>query len=487
MKITKTRFAPSPTGSLHIGGARTALYNYLLARKFGGKFLLRIEDTDAARHCEESVDQIARDLKWLGIEWDEGYGAGGDAGPYRQSQRLDIYAKYIDELLDSGKAYYAFDTRDELDAMREAAREAKRDFRYTRPAQLPGREEAVKARSEGRPAVIRFLAPDRDVTIYDSIFGDVTIGADQIDDFVIVKDDGNPIYHLANVIDDGLMGIDFICRGQEFLGQTWRQALLREALGFPEPGYAHLPLIMDMQGKKLSKRDGDVEVDQFLQSGYMPEPLVNFMALLGWHPDGEREKYTIDELVENFGVSEIGKSNAKFDRDKLIAFNRDASAEVDSGKLLESFKVYLSVADTPIPRVDDDMLAKLLELSSGFRTFEDVVVKCGAMFIPNNAIEYQPKAVKKVLKKGDGAGLAVLRDIRGKLEQLDWDVAVLEAWMKDYCETNEVGMGKVAQPVRVAVTGGTVSPSLMDTLVIIGKENTLARIDKCIEEIGAPE
>ncbi len=486
MTITRTRFAPSPTGSLHVGGARTALYNYLLARKHGGRFLLRIEDTDAARHREEAVEQICRDLRWLGIAWDEGFDAGGDTGPYRQSLRLEVYRAYVDRLLDDGRAYYAFETKEELDELREAARAAKRDFRYPRPDTLPGRDEAAAARAAGRPAVVRFLCPDRDVTIQDRVFGAVTIGAAQLDDFIIVKDDGNPTYHLANVVDDGLMEVDFVCRGQEFLGQTWRQVLLREALGFPEPSYAHLPLIMDMEGKKLAKRDGAVEVDQFRRGGYLPEALVNFIALLGWHPEGDREKYTLDELIDRFDVGDLGKSNARFDREKLLAFNRDAAAAADEETLLARFKEYLAAAETPIPR-DDRLLRKLLALSAGFRTFADVAAKCGPLFVDDEAIAYEPKAVKKVLLKNEGAGLAVLRAVRPMLEETAWDAESLESWLKDYCETNDLGMGKVAQPLRVAVTGGTVSPSLFDTLVILGRERTLARIDRCLAAVDGDE
>jgi len=483
MKITRTRFAPSPTGSLHVGGARTALYNYILARKFGGKFLLRIEDTDADRHCEQAVEQICRDLKWLGIEWDEGFEAGGDTGPYRQSRRLDIYREHVDKLVESGRAYYAFETKEELDAMRRKARDAKRDFRYPRPERLPGAEEANKARSGQRPAVVRFLSPSLDVRIEDRVFGEVTVESDHLDDFIIMKNDGNPTYHLANVVDDALMGVDLVCRGQEFLGQTWRQVLLREAMDFPEPVYVHLPLIMDMQGRKLSKRDGSVEVHQFRCSGCLPEPLVNFIALLGWHPGGDREKYTMKELIENFDISGLNRSNARFDRRKLAAFNKDAVAVADETSLLESFKDFLSVTDTPIPAGDDWTLARLLKLSAGFRTFEDVVAKCGSLFVGDDSIDYRQEAVDKVLKKNEGAGIAVLEDVRKQLESLEWDVDILESWMKDYCSSNELEMGMVAQPLRVAVTGSTVSPSLFDTLEILGKESTLARIDRCIKLI----
>ncbi|MCD6303926.1 MAG: glutamate--tRNA ligase, partial [Planctomycetes bacterium] len=366
MAAVKTRFAPSPTGGLHVGGARTALFNYVLARKYGGTFLLRIEDTDRARHDEQAVAGIIEDLRWLGIEWDEGIGVGGPAGPYRQSQRLEIYERYVRRLLDEGAAYYAFDTPEQLDARRRQARAEKRSFRYARPARLPSAAEADRARAAGRPVVVRFKCPDHDVTIHDEAFGDVTVPAGEMEDFIIQKSDGYPTYHLANAVDDALMGVTLVCRGQEFLGQTWRQAAIRRALDLPEPRYCHLPLILDMQGRKLSKRDGAVEVRAFRAAGYLPEALVNFIALLGWRPGGDREKFSLDELVELFSIERIGKANAKFDRDKLLAFNTDALAAADEDRLLAGLKDYLALNPrAAIPAGDDGLLRFLLRIHKG--------------------------------------------------------------------------------------------------------------------------
>ncbi len=480
MDTIKTRFAPSPTGWLHVGGARTALFNYLLAKQAGGVFLLRIEDTDRARHDESAVAKIIEDLRWLGIEWDEGVEIGGDNGPYRQSERLDIYRKYTNQLLEAGRAYFAFETAEELDAMRQAARAEKRNFRYPRPDPLPRRNDADKARAEGRPVVVRFKIPGRDVTIHDEVFGDVTVAADEQDDFIIAKTDDWPTYHLANVVDDALMGVNFVCRGQEFLSQTWRHVLLREAFGFDEPKYAHLPLIMDMQGRKLSKRDGAVEVHAFRKAGYLPEVLVNFIALLGWNPGDDRERLTMSELIESFSPGRIGKANAKFDRRKLLAFNTDAVADADENHLLAGFKDYLSLNETPIPGDDDSLLLHLLRINKGFRTFADILTKCGVLFVTDDAFEYDPKAVKKVLAKGDGDGYAMLADLRTKLSACDWTEDALQSLIEDVCAEKSIGMGKVAQPIRVAVTGSTVSPAIYDTLMILGKEKTIARIDRCL-------
>ncbi len=488
MDKIKTRFAPSPTGYLHVGGARTALFSYLIARQAGGTFLLRIEDTDRARHEETAVAKIIDDLRWLGIEWDEGVDLDssgevtqrGPAGPYRQSERLEIYKEHIDKLLAGGKAYFAFDTPAQLDQMRKAAEAAKKSFIYPRPDALPTAEDAKRAAEQGLPVVVRFLSSKTDVTIKDEAFGEVTVPGTEMDDFIIRKADGYPTYHLANVVDDALMGVNFVVRGQEFLGQTWRHVQLREAFGFPGPRYCHLPLIMDNSGRKLSKRHGDVDVHAFRAAGYLPEALVNFIALLGWRPGGDREKLTLAELIELFGTDRIGKSNAKFDRDKLLAFNTDAAAQADAERLLAGFKDYLSLNETPIPADDDALLGQLLQINKGFRTFADIVTKSGVLFAEDNSYDFDEKSVKKILAKNDGAGYQVLTDLAPILSDVHWDGEALEGIIHDYCENNGLGMGKVAQPLRVAVTGTTISPPIYETLVILGRDKTLVRIGRCL-------
>jgi glutamyl-tRNA synthetase len=286
-------------------------------------------------------------------------------------------------------------------------------------------------------------------------------------------------------VDDALMGVTCIVRGQEFLGQSWRHALLREALGYDEPTYIHLPLIMDMEGRKLSKRDGDVEVGAFRRAGYLPEALVSFLALLGWNPGDQRERLTMDELIESFSPERIGRSNAKFDRDKLLAFNTDTAAEQDAQTLLTHFKTWLDEADTSIPAGDDDLLQRILWACAGFRTFEDVTAKCGALFAPDEDIEYDAKAVKKNLRKNEGQGLGVLVDLKSILAESEWSADAINAALDAYCQANELGMGKVAQPLRVALTGKAFSPSIDETLLLAGKERTLARIDRCLQHCPA--
>jgi glutamyl-tRNA synthetase len=484
----RVRFAPSPTGYLHIGGARTALFNWLLARQTGGTFILRIEDTDTARNVEGADRKIMEDLRWLGLQWDEGIGVGGANGPYYQSQRLDLYESVVRRLLDSGHAYYAFDTSEELDAMRAHAEAQKRAFFYPRPATFPDEEDVRKAREAGRPVVVRFRAAGQDITVHDEVMGDVTVAANELDDFIIRKADGMPTYHLANVSDDAAMGVTFVLRGQEFLSQTPRHIALQKALGFATPRYAHLPLIMDMQGRKLSKRDGAVEVVAFRQAGYLPETLVNFIALLGWSPGQDREKMTLQEMVGLFGVDRIGRTNAKFDRDKLIAFSTDAAAASSEDRLLAAFEDFLVVnPELSISRANLDAETKrlLLRLNKGFRTFADIQTKSGFIYEDDANIRYDPDAVKKVLAKGDNAGYQMLELLLPRLESLDtWTAESLESLIKQVCEEQSANMGKVAQPLRVAVSGGTISPTIGETLALLGKDKTLRRIRQCLAQRG---
>jgi glutamyl-tRNA synthetase len=476
----RVRFAPSPTGFLHVGGARTALFNYLLARRSGGTFILRIEDTDTARNVPGAEQKIMQDLRWLGLEWDEGIEVGGSRGPYFQSQRLDLYNAAVDRLLQSGQAYYAFDTADELEAMRAEADARKQAFKYPRPACLPDENDARKARDENRPVVVRFKMPEQDITVHDEVMGDVTVVATELDDFVIRKADGMPVYHLANVVDDAAMEVNLVMRGQEFLGQTPRHIALQRALGYATPLYAHLPLIMDMQGRKLSKRDGDVEVYSFRTAGYLPEALLNFLALLGWSPGGDREKMSKAEMIKLFSIDRVGRTNAKFDREKLLAFNTDAAAAVSEDRLAEAFDDYLAVSDSPIGKANlpPETRREILRINRGMRTFADVDRKCGFLFVDDGAIQYDQAAVKKVLEKGGFDMLSALLPVLESHEP--WIADSLEKLLTQVCELQSVGMGKVAQPIRVAVSGGTVSPAIYDTLVLLGKDRTLSRIRRTL-------
>ncbi len=539
-----TRFAPSPTGYLHVGGARTALFCWLLARRHKGKFILRIEDTDQKRNTPTATQQVIDDLRWLGIDWDEGPDPEdpvkpvGPHGPYLQSLRRDIYDKYLKQLLGAGKAYYCFDTPEEIQALREQAQAEKRTFLYPRPKDYPDAKDAEKARAEGRPITVRFAMPYEPIAIRDEVRGLVTFNAGEFGDFVILKSDGFPTYHFACVIDDELMKVTHIIRGQEHLMNTPLHQALQQALGFRTPTFAHMSVTVSEGGGKLSKRErsktllkviknaGDsldldelarasftlrTEVDafingestpdgpnlsamaehlnihlpeinvvDFLNSGYLPEALVNFIALLGWSPGDNREIMPIGELIDAFDLSRLIKTNSLFDRQKLVAFNTDHLRMIEPLVLLEHFKKYLAIGSSPMVAADDATLAQILKVCEGARTFADVESKCKFLF--DDDIEFDPKAVKKVLHKQDAPDL--LGQTRTALDVLrHWDQKHIHAAIENLCEDNNVGMGKIAQPLRVAITGSTISPGIGDSLVLLGKEKTLKRIDHTLEFI----
>jgi glutamyl-tRNA synthetase len=528
-----TRFAPSPTGYLHVGGARTALFNWLLARRMGGKFLLRIEDTDVKRNTPTATAQVLEDLKWLGIDWDEGPDKGGPNGPYLQSQRLDIYTKFAHQLVEQGKAYYCFDTSDELDAMRKQAETEKRKNIYPRPARFPDESDVKKAQSEGRPVTIRFAVDQsKPVIIQDEIRGQVQFDPAELGDFIIIKSDGFPTYHFAVVIDDQLMNVTHVIRGQEHLMNTPNHQLLQQALGFRTPVYAHLPVIVSEGGGKLSKRErakvlkdavksrGDIDlaamaaaggtdletvqrflagdstpdmpivdamaayagvhlpeinIVDFLRSGYLPETLVNFLALLGWNPGDQREIMTVEEMTASFDLSRVNKSNSLFDRKKLLAFNTEHIKLCKPDRLLGYFKAYLKENHSPVAQAGDALLLRLLKVNEGARTLEQIEQKCRFAFMADDAIVYDEEAVKKVLLKNEG--LVMLRVIAEGLKSLPEVTAEsIETLLRGIAEQKQVGLGKIAQPLRVALTGTTISPPIFDTVDILGLDRTLKRI-----------
>ncbi|UCG33634.1 MAG: glutamate--tRNA ligase [Phycisphaerales bacterium] len=492
----RVRFAPSPTGYLHIGGARTALFNWLVARGSGGRFVLRIEDTDRKRNVADSLAKILDDLRWLGLNWDEGPEVGGEFGPYMQSERLETYNRHCEQLLKAGEAYYTFETPAELQARREQARKEKRVAIYQRPDPLPTAEDAVRARAEGRPVVVRFKMPDEDITVSDMILGEVTLKREELEDFVIRKSDGWPTYHFACVVDDELMKITHVLRGQEHVMNTPKHIALQRALGFAMPQYAHMPIIMNMDGSKMSKRDKEralaqgepppeIDVHDFRAAGYLPEAVVNFIALLGWSPGGDREQMTTEELTDLFSVERINKTAAKFDRDKLLAFNTDWLSRVSAARRLAALRDFCEVTGSPLGQAHDDTLLTLMQASQGIRTFAQLDGKSRFIFVPDEQIRFDEKAVKKVLRKNDGEGLRVLADLLPRLEGLpDWTAEAIEGLLRGVCEETGLGLGKVAQPIRVAVSGGTISPTIFDTLVLLGRERTLTRIRRALEQLS---
>ena len=538
-KTVVTRFAPSPTGYLHVGGARTALFNWLWARRMGGTFILRIEDTDQKRNTPTAIQQVMDDLRWLGINWDHGPEVDGPNGPYLQSQRKEIYDKYVKQLLDEKKAYYCFDTPEELEALRRQARSQKKTFSYRRPEDFPDAEDTKKARAQGRPVTVRFAVPqDEPMVVQDIVRGEVTFAAGEMGDFIIQKNDGLPTYNFACVIDDYLMKVTHVIRGQEHLMNTPSQQALWKALGFGDlPKYAHMSVTVSDTGGKLSKRErpkalrkaikamheidleklaeagnispeelesfvnGKTAVDMpcidamaeylgaalpeinivdFFKSGYLPETMVNFLALLGWNPGGNREIMPIDELLNSFDLSRLTKASSLFDRQKLLAFNTEHIRITSDEKLLQHFKDYLKAVESPVLSADDEHLKRITDLCEGARTLADIERKSRFLFLDNNQIKYDYKAVKKVLLKDDG--LAVLTTVRGKLAAMEQFTArAIEDMLRSLAAERQVGLGKVAQPLRVAICGTTISLPIFDSVEMLGKEKTLARIDNTLK------
>jgi nondiscriminating glutamyl-tRNA synthetase len=354
MKEIRVRFAPSPTGPLHIGGARSALFNFLLAKKLGGKFILRIEDTDRERSSRESEVNIYESLKWLGMNWDEGPDVGGAYGPYRQMERLDIYQEYTQKLLAEGKAYYCYCSEEELEKERQEALAQGGSPQYSGKCRLLSAEGREKYEAEGRKPVVRFRVPeDKEIVINDLVRGEVAFQSEEVGDFIIVKSDGIPTYNYAVVIDDALMKISHVIRAEEHLSNTPRQILLYEALGFEIPQFAHISLILGKDRSKMSKRHGATSVVQYKEEGYLPEAVVNFLALLGWAPEGEAEIFSLEELIKEFSLERVAKNPAVFDMEKLRWINGIYLRECSLDKLTELALPYLIkagyVAEKPSP------------------------------------------------------------------------------------------------------------------------------------------
>lgn len=537
----RTRFAPSPTGSLHVGGARTALYCLLHAHREGGRFILRIEDTDQARSTEESALGIVRDLQWLGLQWDEGPVVEGEYGPYFQSRRLDLYNRYIERLLSEGKAYEAWESRDELQAMRDAAQAAKRDFVFRCPGYS---DEAIATyREQGRTPVVRLRAPDHDLIVKDVVLGDVVMPADKLEDVVIRKADGFPTYHFAVVVDDHHMAITQVLRGQEHLMNTPKHLAIYEALGWEPPLYGHMPLIFSMDGSKMSKRDKAkvartaardasqargskdhawlaealgidpaelgafmkkksdgvalaeqiaahlgvplpmIDVSDFQRGGYLPEALNNFLALLGWSPGDDREVMTLEEMQELFTLDRIGRTNARFDTTKLEWLNGETIRRTSLDRLLEAHTDYLGRVSSPLGTLDEDRRRALLAMyQPRIKTFADLDAQAG--FVTQRPTSYDDKASTKWLLKGEVPGLAHLAAARPTLAACPWQATALEEAVKELAESRGVGMGKLAQPLRLALTGAATSPGLGETLAFFDREEVLARVDACLEHFA---
>lgn len=484
MSEVRVRFAPSPTGYLHIGGARTALFNWLFARKMGGKLILRIEDTDVARLKEDSVSQILTSLKWLGINWDEGPEVGGDYGPYYQSERFDIYRKYCQQLVDEGKAYYCFCTPEELEAQREKQRQAKQPFRYARTCRDLTPEE-VKARIDaGASYSVRLKIPaEGSVVVHDLIHGDVTFNMDQYDDFVIMKSNGIPTYNFAVVIDDHLMGMTHVMRAEEHLPNTPKQLLVYQAFGWEPPKFGHMSMILAPDRSKLSKRHGATSVEEFRSQGFVAEAIVNYLTLLGWGPGDEREIFSLQDTVELFELEQMSKKAAIYDTKKLTWMNGQYLSELPLEKILPEVKPFF-VKDGYVDEAwfaeNEEYFAKLVDtVRVRVKTLQEIADASDYFF--KDVESYDEKGVAKHFKPET---VALLEECIAAVEADDvYSLETTEAAYNKIAAGNNLALGKVIHPTRLALTGRTVSPGMFDVMVLLGKEKTLARLHKAVEFI----
>lgn len=455
-----TRFPPSPTGFLHIGGARTALFNWLFARKHGGKFVLRIEDTDKARSTPEMTRAILDGMTWLGLDWDE--------GPFFQSERNHLYNQYIDQLLENDRAYYCSCSPEDVEAMREKARAEGRKPKY----------EGVcrgKCLDPGEGRVVRFKAPQTGaVTFEDMVKGPISVDVQELDDLIIRRGDGSPTYHMAVVVDDALMGITHILRGDDHVSNTPRQILLFEAMGFPLPVFGHVPMILGGDKKKLSKRHGALSVMEYEAMGFLPDAMVNYLARLGWS-HGDQELFTRDELVGLFDSKNLSTSPSAFDMDKLKWINahyiKGESPTVLAGKVLPFLK------EQGFSDVEEGYLERILPLfQERAQTLVELAEEMRFLLIPADEIEYDPKAAKKALTP---EGKAYLLDLSERLQALeDFSHDALEACVKGYLADKELKFKAIGMPVRVALVGAGGGPGLHDIMEVLGKDETAKRLKR---------
>lgn len=499
-KNVRVRFAPSPTGPLHIGGVRTALFNYLFAKQNEGVFVLRIEDTDQNRYVEGAEQYIVDSLNWCGIPFDEGPGKEGNFGPYRQSERKHLYKQYADELVEKGHAYYAFDTSEKLDFHRKDHEAKGKTFIYNWHNRLKlinsfslTQEETKQRLDAGDDYVIRFKSPqDEKLVLQDVIRGEIQIDTNILDDKVLFKSDGMPTYHLANIVDDHLMQISHVIRGEEWLPSLALHQLLYNAFGWEAPQFAHLPLIMKPVGKgKLSKRDGEKmgfpvfplswnESIGYREIGYFSEAVINFLALLGWNPGTEQEVFSLQELISIFNLERVNKSGARFDPDKTKWYNHHYLQTKSNKELAAQFKSALADKDIPMQDYNDDWIEKIVALIKERATFVTDFWELTHYFFkaPDS---YDEKAVKKQWKEDTSNIMNQLVSVLDSVH--DYTSQNVENQVKSWITANELSFGKVMAPLRLVTVGAMQGPHVFDILELIGKDEGIARIKKAISEL----
>jgi len=504
LRPVRVRFAPSPTGPLHIGGVRTALYNYLFAKKHGGTFILRIEDTDQKRYVAEAENYIQESLNWFGLHLDEGPSSGGNHGPYRQSERKDLYGKYALELVEKGLAYYAFDTSEDLVKMREDAEKAGNqgvkynvNTRGSMKNSLSLSEAETKNLLETSENVtIRLNIPkDQTITFTDIVRGEVSFSTNELDDKIILKNDGLPTYHLANIIDDHLMEISHVIRGEEWLSSTAHHVIMYQFFGWDPPQFAHLPLILKPSGKgKLSKRDGakfgfpvfplewnggEEKFDGFKEAGFDPKAVINFLAFLGWSPGDEREIMSLDEMVEAFSLERIVKSGARFDHDKALWYNQQYILQSGPASILDQLR-NSTYKDTIAEFSDDYMLSVINLMKERVQKYDEIITQ--GSFLIDDIREYDLKTLNKKYKPENQVHFDAIRDIIAN--EASFTSEVLANNIKGYITQNELGFGAFLPVMRILLTGTMKGPDLFEMMELLGQEKVLIRWEESLKHIS---
>jgi glutamyl-tRNA synthetase len=488
MKDIRLRFAPSPTGYLHIGGLRTVLFSYLTAKSLGGKLILRIEDTDQKRKVEGSDKKLIEILKWCGIDFDEGAQIGGEYGPYVQSERRNIYDKQIQTLLDKGEAYHCFCSSEKLDKVRKEKQAKKLPPRYDRCCRDLSKDEVQKRIDDKEPYVIRQKMPlSGEVIAHDELRGDIKFQAEELEDHVLIKSDGMPTYQFANVVDDHLMEISHVTRAEEWIPSFPKNILLYKSFGWEAPKFIHFPVILSKTGGKLSKRQGDVAVEEFKSSGYIVPALINFNALLGWHPEGDNEIFSIDEAIKLFDYRKIGTSPAVFDVEKLDYFNGYYIRQMDAMELLEVAKPFLleniKVSSNSKKGEEKFLLGVVRAEQERLKKLSDIAEATKFFFL--DELDFDPMLLlwKKMIRSEAKENLGTIHSLLEKIPESNWTDDSIEDAIVTYLKAKELKVGTYLWPMRVALTGQKASPGPFQVAEVLGKKETLDRVDKSIKKL----
>ncbi|MDR7420500.1 MAG: glutamate--tRNA ligase [Armatimonadota bacterium] len=487
MATVRTRFAPSPTGYLHIGGAWTAFFNWLHSRNQGGTFILRIEDTDRSRSTEEYEAAILEDFRWLGITWDEGPDIGGPVGPYRQTERGHLYARYAQELVKRGAAYPCYCTPEELDAERRRAEAERRPYRYSGRCRTLDADQRAAFDAEGRKPSLRLRVRNltEPIVVDDAVRGRVVFEPEHLDDYIIVRSDGTPLYNFANVVDDHLMRVTLIIRASEHLSNTPKQFVMYQALGWTPPAVAHLPVILGADRKKLSKRHGDTAVREYRAQGYLPEAILNFFALMAWHPEAEREVYELDELIREFRLDAIGRASPIFDLDKLTwlnAVHMRRAIERDLDRVVTLCAGILHRAGLLPETLSDNQRRYLGDVikvvGDRLRIGRDILDYADFFF---RDVAFEPEAAAKHLTAASAPLLAAYADALAGVEP--FERSAIEAALRRVCAEAGVDARALVHPARVALTGKTAGPGLFELTELLGRERAVARLHNAVEYV----